>query len=110
MGWIYLGLAIVFEVAGTLCMKLSKGLSDWRFAPWIFFFYGVSFVFLTYAVRLVELSTAYAIWSGVGVTAIALIGILWFDESAGLSKLAFLLLVVVGIVGLKLSGGELEVR
>ena len=65
MHWLYLSLAILSEVAGT-CMKLSAGFT--RFTPSVlmWLFYAVCFCFLTLALKKVDLSVAYAIWSGVG--------------------------------------------
>jgi small multidrug resistance pump len=52
----------------------------------------------------IDLSTAYAVWSGVGTALVAAIGILWFGEPAGLGKLASLALIIVGVAGLHLAG------
>jgi small multidrug resistance pump len=59
---------------------------------------------LSLALRGIDLSTAYAIWSGVGTAIVAAIGILWFGEPAGAWKLASLALIIVGVVGLHLAG------
>jgi small multidrug resistance pump len=80
MHWIYLTLAILFDVAGTTCMKLSAGFSKLFPAVLMGVFYAVCFYFLTLALKKVDLSIAYAIWGGVGTALIATIGILWFRE------------------------------
>lgn len=68
--------AILFEVSGTTCMKLSYGFT--RRVPTIlmFVFYGLGFVPLNLALRRIDISVAYAIWSGVGTAVITTIGIL----------------------------------
>ncbi len=103
MYWLYLGLAIIFEVFGTTSMKLSQGFT--KIIPTIsmIFFYMLSFTFLTLALKRIDISVAYAIWSGVGVMLISLIGILFFKESVSLLKILSIILIVVGVVGLHLS-------
>jgi small multidrug resistance pump len=103
MSWLYLLAAILLEVCGTTCMKLSHGFT--RLAPSVllFVFYALAFVAVTLAVKRIEIGTAYAIWSGLGTALIALIGILWFKESLSFVKLASLTLIILGIVGLNLS-------
>lgn len=105
MHWIYLTFAIAFEVAGTTCMKLSAGFSKPRPAVLMGVFYAVSFSFLTVALKKIDLSVAYAIWSGVGTALIATIGILWFREPLTLVKACGLLAIIGGVVALNLSGG-----
>jgi len=105
MHWIYLTLAIVFEVAGTTCMKLSDGFS--RLAPSVLMgvCYVVSFGFLTFALKRVDVSVAYAIWSGMGKALITTIGVLWFREPVTLLKVCGMIAIVGGVVALNLSGG-----
>jgi small multidrug resistance pump len=102
--WIYLLIAILTEVAGTTLMKASQGLS--RLVPSILMFvlYGISFFFMALALKKIEVSTAYAIWSGLGTALIATIGILWFRESFNFPKLMGLVLIVGGVVLLNLKG------
>ncbi len=103
MYWLFLALAIVVEVAGTSCMKLSQGFSKLVPSVLVFLLYGVSFSFMILALKKIELGVAYAIWSGLGTALIALIGITWFQESVSLLKIVSILLIVVGVVGLHLS-------
>ncbi len=105
MTWLYLVLAILLEVSGTTCMKLSEGFT--RMVPSILLvvFYTLSFGMLTLALKRIDVSVAYAIWSGVGTALIASIGVLWFKEPATAMKLISLGLIIVGVVGLNLSGG-----
>ncbi len=105
MTWLYLVLAILLEVSGTTCMKLSEGFT--RMVPSILLvvFYTLSFGMLTLALKRIDVSVAYAIWSGVGTALIASIGVLWFKEPATAMKLISLGLIIIGVVGLNLSGG-----
>jgi len=104
MSWIYLTLAIIFEVSGTTCMKLSEGFT--RIIPSIamFVLYGLSFVMMPLVLKKIDVSIAYAIWAGMGTALIAAIGILWFKESATMLKLVSIILIIIGVVGLNLSG------
>jgi small multidrug resistance pump len=101
--WLLLAGAIVLEIGGTSALKLSDGLS--RLAPSlaVLVLYAGSFACLALALRRIELGVAYAVWSGIGTAAIALIGILVFKESASALKLVSLALVIAGVVGLNLA-------
>lgn len=105
MTWLYLALAILLEVSGTTCMKLSEGFT--RLVPSILLvvFYILSFGMLTLALKRLDVSIAYAIWSGVGTALIAAIGVLWFKEPVTALKLISLGLIIIGVAGLNLSGG-----
>lgn len=103
MHWLYLFAAILFEISGTTCMKLSEGFQKLLPSVGIFVFYASSIVCLTMAVKTIEISVAYAIWSAVGIALIATIGITFFGESLSLSRLFFLALIIIGVVGLNLT-------
>ena len=106
MHWIYLVLAILFEVLGTTCMKLSEGFTRTLPGVLMFVFYGVCFSLLTLALKKIDVSLAYAVWSGMGTALIATIGILWFKEPLTAWKLISLALIIAGVIGLNLSGGR----
>jgi small multidrug resistance pump len=102
-GWIYLATAILFEITGTTCMKLSYGFAKPIYSVSMVFFYLLSFSALTMALKEIPISTAYAIWSGVGTVLVALIGFAYFSETATFVKLGSISLIVVGVVGLKMD-------
>jgi small multidrug resistance pump len=106
MQWVYLILAIFFEVLGTTCMKLSQGFTKTLPSVLIFIFYGACFSVLTLALKKIDVSLAYAVWSGVGTALIAIIGILWFKEPLTLWKVISLALIIAGVIGLNLSGSS----
>lgn len=103
MGWLYLLLAIVLEIFGTSMMKLSYGLTNLLPTIGMFAGYILCFVFLSLALKTIEMGVAYAIWSAVGLILIALIGIIFFHESVTFPKLFGILLIVIGVVTVKLS-------
>ncbi len=104
--WLFLAGAIVLEVAGTTSMKLSEGFTKLIPSVLLFVFYAASFVALTFALKRIEVSVAYAVWSGVGTALIAAIGILYFREAATVLKFISILLIILGVVGLNLGGAK----
>lgn len=101
--WWLLALAIVLEVGGTTCMRLSEGFSRWLPSLLIFVFYAGAFGLNVLVIRVLGLSITYAVWSGVGTLATAAIGILYFKEPATALKLASAGLIVLGVVGMHLA-------
>ncbi|MBD2435235.1 multidrug efflux SMR transporter [Nostoc sp. FACHB-110] len=101
--WIYLIAAIVFEVAGTTSMKLSEGFTKMIPSVLIFVCYGICFSCFTLALKKIEVSLAYAVWSGLGTTLIASIGVLWFRESMSTMKFLSIALIIVGVIGVNSS-------
>jgi small multidrug resistance pump len=97
--WVLAG-AIMLEVAGTTCMRLSEGFTRLTPSLLIFVFYAGSFALNTFVVRTLGLSVVYAVWSGVGTVLTALIGVLYFKEPATAMKLACIGLIVIGVMGL----------
>jgi small multidrug resistance pump len=103
MHWWFLSAAIFFEVIGTTAMKLSKGFTNLWFAVLMFSCYGVAFVFNTLALRKLDLSVTYATWCGVGTAIVAVIGMTYFREEISSLKIASIVLIIVGVVGLAAS-------
>ncbi|NMG19154.1 SMR family transporter [Brasilonema bromeliae] len=103
LGWIYMILAILLEVAGTTCMKFSEGFTKVWPSIFIFVFYALCFSILTLALKTIEISLAYAIWSGLGTVLIVSIGILWFQESVNIVKILSIVLILIGVIGLHIS-------
>ncbi len=87
-------------------MKLSEGFTRAGPSVMILVFYAISLFLLTLSLRSIDVSVAYAIWSGLGTALIAAIGILWFGEPATALKLVSLVLIVAGVVGLNLAGAR----
>ncbi len=98
--WAVLALAIVFEVGGTICMRLSDGFTKLTPSVLIFAFYACSFALNVMVIRVLGLSVVYAVWSGVGTVATSLIGYLYFKEPATALKMASAGLIVLGVMGM----------
>ena len=101
--WVYLAGAIVLEVAGTTSMKLSEGFTKLVPSLLLFVFYAGAFTSLTFALRKIDVSVAYAVWSGIGTALITAIGILYFHAAASALKFISIALIIVGVVGLNLG-------
>ncbi len=101
---VLLALAIAVEVAATVALRSSDGLT--RFVPSAITIVGyiIAFWLLALVLRTIPVSVAYAVWAGVGTAAVAIIGMTLLDEPAGLLKIASIALIIVGVVGLNLSG------
>jgi small multidrug resistance pump len=103
--WFLLIAAIMAEVGGTTCLKLSDGFSRLIPSLGVVALYPISFVFLATVLRTIDVGVAYAIWSGLGTAFVAMIGILIFGEPFSAARLVSLGFIVIGIVGLQLTGG-----
>jgi small multidrug resistance pump len=101
--WILLFGAILLEVAGITSLKLPRGFSEPLSSLAVPVFYVFSALAVILALKRLELSMAYAIWSGVGTTLAAAICMAYFRKPLTLFKMASLALVILGIVGLSLG-------
>ncbi len=104
--WVYLAIAIAFEVAGTTAMKMSEGFTRLVPSVLLFVLYGLSFAVFTLALKKIDVGVAYAVWAGVGTAMVALIGVLAFREPVSAVKVTSLLLIIAGVVGLNMSGAH----
>lgn len=86
-------------------MKLSHGFTRRGPTIMMFIFYGLGFIPLTLSLRRIDLSLAYAIWSGIGTAVVTVIGILYFKEPATLIKVVSIALIVIGVFGLQINRG-----
>ena len=103
MAWIYLLLAGLFEVVWAIGLKYSDGFS--RLWPTVgtLAAMAVSIVLLAMAVKTLPIGTAYAIWTCIGAVGAVALGIVLFGDPATLPRLLCVALILVGIVGLKLT-------
>lgn len=103
MSWLYLFLAGIFEIVWSTALKFSQGFS--RPMPTAITVIGmiVSFYFLSQAIKILPLGTAYAIWTGIGAIGAVLVGIVLFHEPLSALRLFFVFCILTGIVGLKLT-------
>jgi len=102
--WFLLMAAIAAEVGGTTCLKLSDGFSRLVPSVGVVVLYALSFVSLAAVLKSMDVSVAYAIWAGLGTALIAVMGVVIFDEPISGIRVASLAFIIVGVVGLQLSG------
>jgi len=102
MAWIYLFIAGLFEIGWAIGLKYTEGFT--KLWPSVITIIGMilSFYFLSTAVKSIPIGTAYAIWTGIGAVGTAILGIFLFGESKEVIRLLFILLIIIGIVGLKI--------
>ena len=105
-GWLYLGIAIVLEIVATTMLKLSDGLARWQWADASIACYALCFLALAPALKTIPVGVAYAIWSGIGIVAISIIGVLWFDQRLSPVQLGFMALLIIGAIGLRASAPD----
>ena len=96
--YLYLGIAVVFEVIGTTALKTSDSLT--RLGPSLLSLaaYAGAFVFLALTLRAIPVGIAYGVWAGLGIVLIASVGWLWFKEPLDLAAIIGLGLIVAGVV------------
>ena len=70
----------------------------------VFIFYGLGFIPLIKAVEKIDLSIAYVIWSGLGIVVVSIIGFFYFKETVNFAKIVCIVLVIIGVVGLRWVG------
>ncbi|MCD7970989.1 MAG: multidrug efflux SMR transporter [Alistipes sp.] len=103
MAWIYLILGGVFEIGWPLGFKLAAGgQHKVAFIAVSVFSMALSGLFLYMAQRTIPIGTAYAVWTGIGAVGTLAIGIMFFNDPAGIARLLSALLIIVGIIGLKI--------
>ena len=102
MKWVILAFGIVFEVLGTICMKYAEGFTKLIPSIFVFVFYGISLAALVFVLEKMQVSIAYAIWASAGTALIAIIGIVFFQESVSIAKIISISFIIIGILGLEL--------
>ena len=103
MAWVYLVIAGGLEVFWSTFLKLSEGFTKLWPSVWAVIGMVASFFFLAQATKTLPMGTAYGIWTGGGALGAVLVGIIAFQEPVTAPRLIFLALLLVGIVGLKLT-------
>jgi len=103
MAWVYLLVAGGFEIVWATGLKYTDGFSRLWPSVGTVAAMSVSMVFLALALRAIPIGTAYAIWTGIGAVGVAIMGMMLFNEPRDAMRLFFILVIIAGIVGLKLS-------
>lgn len=103
MAWFYLFIASIFEITWAISLKYTLGFT--QFWPSIITIAGLtaSFVFLAKAAVTLPIGTAYAIWTGIGAAGTLILSIILFHEPISVYRLFFFCLLLIGIIGLKIT-------
>ncbi|WP_322522012.1 multidrug efflux SMR transporter [Guyparkeria halophila] len=104
--WLILLAAGLLEIVWATGLRFTDGFSRLLPTVAVLALAWLSFYLLALAMREIPMGTAYAIWTGIGATGVAILGILWFKEPASLARLGFIAMIVAGIIGLKWSSGN----
>jgi quaternary ammonium compound-resistance protein SugE len=101
MAWLYLLLAGLLEVVWTTALKYSGGFA--RITPVVIILVcaPVSLYWLPVAMKSIPLGTSYAVWTGIGSIGTAVVGVMFFNDPVNFGRLFSIVLVVLGIIGLK---------
>jgi quaternary ammonium compound-resistance protein SugE len=106
MAWVLVIIAGLLETGFAVCLKLSHGFSRlWPTIGFALFALG-SFSLLTAALKNLDVGPAYAVWTGIGAAGTALYGMVWLDDVVSVLKIASIVFVLLGVVGLQLSGSN----
>jgi quaternary ammonium compound-resistance protein SugE len=103
MTWIFIFIASIFEISWAIGLKYSEGFKQPKATIFTIISMILSYVFLSLGARQLPIGTAYAVWTGIGVVGTALYGILFFNEPKDFLRFVFIFLIIIGIIGLRLS-------
>ncbi|HET54764.1 MAG TPA: multidrug efflux SMR transporter [Ignavibacteria bacterium] len=103
MAWIYILIAAVFEICWAIGLKYSEGFTNLRASIFTVITMILSYVFLAFGVKYIPVGTAYAVWTGIGAVGVAIYGIIFFNESKEILRILFILLIITGVIGLRLT-------
>lgn len=106
MTWIYLIFAGILEVVWATSMKLSENFSRLGYSMVTILGMVSSFVFLARALKDLPMSLAYPIWTGIGAIGTVVVGIVFLKDQLSPLAYFYLILVVIGIIGLKMTSGH----
>jgi small multidrug resistance pump len=102
MNWVYLALAIACEVVATSALKATEGFTRWQPSVLVAVGYVLAFYFLSLTLRTTSVGVAYAIWSGVGVILVSVIGWVLYKQTLDLAACIGIGLIVLGVLVLQL--------
>lgn len=102
MAWIALIIAGLFEVIGVLMINKWHKDNTWQALAMLIVGFGASFLFLAYAMQTLPMGTAYAVWTGIGASGGAILGMILYDEPKDWKRIFFIAMVLSATIGLKL--------
>ncbi len=103
MGWVYILIAAVFEISWAVGLKYSDGFTQLKASIFTVITMILSYIFLALGVKQIPVGTAYAVWTGIGAVGVAVYGMIYFNESKEVLRILFILLIISGVIGLRLT-------
>ena len=104
--WSLILIAGILEVAWAICLKNSDGFSNIPYTAAFLVLISLSMLLLSVAIRTLPVGAAYAVWVGIGAVGTFLAGIVLFDDPVNALRVIFMFLVIIGIIGLRLTESE----
>lgn len=98
MGYLYLGLAIIFEVIGSSFLKASEGFSKLIPSVVVIVTYVIAFYCLSLSIKTIPLSIAYAIWAGVGIILTVLVSVFIFKQAIDIPAIIGIAFIITGVL------------
>ncbi len=102
MAWVFLLVAGLFETLGVTMINKFHKENSWQSAVYLILGFGASFIFLAHAIKTLPMGTAYAIWTGIGASGGAILGMFFYGESKDWKRIVFITMILGGAIGLKL--------
>ena len=102
MAWIFLILAGIFEMIGVAMIHTLHRDQNWQALLKLLVGFGASFIFLALSMETLPMGTAYAVWTGIGASGGAVLGMALYGESKDWKRIAFISMVLSAAIGLKL--------
>ena len=102
MAYLYLALAILAEMVATSALKASEEFTKLVPSVVVLAGYGLAFYFMTLVLRTIPIGITYAIWSGVGIVLIAIVGAIFYKETPDLPAIVGMGLIISGVIAIHL--------
>lgn len=102
--WIILTIVGFFEMAWVLALKYSNNFSNLFYAVLVVIFMFFSILLLSISFKTIPMGTAYACWTAIGAVSVIIFGMMFLGESADALRIFFLALILVGVIGLNITG------
>ncbi|HET8599455.1 MAG TPA: multidrug efflux SMR transporter [Segeticoccus sp.] len=104
VAYVLLAVAISTEVGATALLPRTDGFTDARWSVVVLAGYALAIALLAVVVKQIPVAVTYAIWAGAGTALVAVVGALWLKQPLNAAQIACLALIIVGVVGLNLTG------
>lgn len=106
MDWLFLLIAGFAEIGSVISMKCADGFKKWRSTISCLVCGSISFYFLSLSITSLPVGTAYAIWTGIGAVGSVIAGMIFFNEPRSLRSTIWIICIIAGAVGVKLTSGH----